>query len=272
MKIAVSNIAWNPEQTPELLTSLPKHGVDALVIAPTMVWPEAPAVDAAVAREFKDRVEEAGLVIAGMQSLVFGVKNVSLFGEPDTRNNLVEHLKRQTELAGQLGATSLIFGSPGLRHDVSRGMEERLEFAASAFQQVAAAAHNQNAKLTIEPLAGYGNAFITTTAEGINLVERVDHPGFGLHLDSAAVAGSGEDGAATIPEAMSRTGIVSFDASAPELGSVRADTTVPHGIYAQALRDSAYNGVVSLELRGPLPPAEVFAELQIVRELYGNKL
>lgn len=249
-----------------MLGSARDWGVEGLVVAPTMVWPEAPVVDKVQADEFLARVKDAGLLIVGLQSLTFGLKGAQLSGDPTMTSRLAEHLKRQADLGGRLGATSLIFGSPGLR----RGVDPRQ--AMDLFASVADSAHSVGTRLCIEPLTGYGNEYVRTVAEGVKLVEEIDCPGFGLHLDAAAVSGEDPfDPGLSLWRAMSRVGISSFDASAPELGPLTTDRTVDHRRIARALGSAGYDGFVSLEMRA-VPGAGVDAYRQqvgFVKQQYG---
>lgn len=193
MNLAVSNIAWDSRDGPEIISGLQQHGVSGLLIAPTMVWPGAPDVTAEDARAYRSHIQDVGLAIVGLQSLVFGRHDVKLFGSEEERGRLAEHLKRQADLAGRLGVRSMIFGSPGLRADDSLPIGVRDEIAADLFRDVARVAADNGTILAIEPLSGYGNKYVTDTVQGVELVELVGVVGFGLHLDSAAIAGSGED-------------------------------------------------------------------------------
>lgn len=265
MKLAASNIGWGQVNRAEVLPRLPRHGIKGLVIAPTMVFPEGPHAKPKDVAAFRQEAEKAGLAVVAIQSLTFNLPGAALFGDSDQRRVLAEHLKRQAELAGKLGAGSLIFGSPGLRQgtvDPGKAIE--------IFGEVAGAAADNNTKLCIEPLSSYGNEFVTTTQEGVQLVRDVNHPGFGLHLDAAAIAGAGEKPDVVL-RAASEVGITSFDASAPELMPLSRDLIVPHGRIADALRAVAYDGYVSLEMRQPNdsnPVESYFSEIDFMREQY----
>ncbi len=268
MKLAVSNIGWDPSQRSEVLSRLPSHGIEGIVIAPIMVFPEGPNADAKSVSEFKKEVEDQGLDVVGLQSLTFDLKEASLFGPKVERQNLIEHLKCQAELAGSLGATSLIFGSPGLRQNLVQPPSQVVE----VFTAVADEAHNNNTKLCIEPLSGYGNRFIQTTMQGVELTRIINHPGFGLHLDSAAITGAG-DGLDVIGIANRSVGITSFDASAPDLLPISEDETVDHRGFARELQAIGYTGYVSLEMRQPQVPGAVdkfFYEVDYMNEQYAG--
>jgi sugar phosphate isomerase/epimerase len=272
VRLAASNIGWGPEHLDEMLPRLSDHSVEGLVIAPTMVWPMAPFVPAREAHDFCTRVEDAGLELAGMQSLTFGLTEAALSGTPEARRLLIEHLKRQALLAGRLGAGSLIFGSPGLRKSVNE------DHAMEVFGAAAQAAADNGTRFCIEPLAGYGNEFVITTADGVKLTERMHRlgyeEGFGLHLDAAAIAGQPHARPdLDIMAADTIVGIHSFDASAPDLMPPSQEGTVPHHEMAKALRAAQYAGFVSLEMRQPQgvdDPVRAFLnEVDFVRDAYG---
>lgn len=271
MKLAASNIGWAPENLGTVLPRLGDHSVEGLVIAPTMVWPEAPDVTAAQAQEFRVRAEDAGLAIVGMQSLTYGRNGIALSGTPEDRSRMTEHLKRQADLAGRLGVASLIFGSPNVRQDVDEGQ------AVEVFGKASIAAAENGTRLCIEPLSGYGNEFVTTTVAGVQFVQRMQREGygagFGLHLDSAAIAGQPNPNAELdIVAADALVGITSFDASAPGLLPPSREQAVSHDEMAAALRVAGYAGFISLEMRQPDgedPVEAFFSEVDFVRDQYG---
>jgi sugar phosphate isomerase/epimerase len=255
-----------------MLPQLQQRGVEGLVIAPTMVWDGAPEVSESDALNFRSRVEDEGLKIVGMQSLTFKLENAALSGDPEARRRLEEHLKRQSELAKHLGATSLIFGSPGMRQ---AGVDH--DQAVEVFAAVSQTAADNGNKICIEPLSGYGVKLVATTTQGVQFVEKVRQAGnpngVGLHLDSAAIAGQERPRAGLdIIAARAITGIESFDASAPNLLSLSGDTTVDHRAMGDALRVAGYTGYISLEMRAPNgeDPEDAFlCEVDLVRERYG---
>lgn len=268
MKLAISNIAFHPEQSKETLTHVSQRGVEGLVIAPTMIWPEAPSVSVKEAEQYRREVAGHDMSVVALQSLVFGVEGVALFGEKQERQRLADHLKRQADLAGKLGAVSMIFGSPGLRKIGERSDGQAMAEAAELFRSVAVAAYDNNTRLTIEPLSGYGNEFVRNATEGMHLVERVDHPGFALHLDSAAMAGA-QDDPTHLLAAAHHYGMRSFDISAPELARPSLTSGIPHEDYAAALKKAEYDGWVSIEMRGPQSLDNIGQEIHYAQDQYG---
>lgn len=284
MKLAISNIAFGENQQ-EALKCVSQCGVEGLVVAPTIIWPSLPEIANLSGQELKDRLGtlkwkageyrkklgDFGLACVGLQSLTYGVgENAKIFGTEEEGKNLAEHLKRLTDLAGSLGADSMSFGSPGLRNPGELSGEQAMERAAKLFGRVAIAAHDNNTQIAFEPLSGYGNKFVENLNQARKLADRIDHPGFGIHPDTAAMHGAGD-----MPEDLAslirnhRDSVRGIDASAPELKRLSLAPEVPQGSYVGALREANYNGWASIEMRGPLNPKVLKEEIEIFKKQCG---
>jgi len=92
MKLAMSNIAWSPDERLEAYQILGKAGLAGLEIAPGLFFHAAEdpfEPDADVAHTAMAELTDAGLTLVSMQSLLFGVKGAGLFEGPDARAALV---------------------------------------------------------------------------------------------------------------------------------------------------------------------------------------
>lgn len=284
MKLAISNIAFG-EDRQVALNCVSQSGVEGLVVAPTIIWPSLLEIANLSGQELTDRLEtlerEAreyrkklgnfGLECVGLQSLTYGIgENAKIFGTEEEGKNLTEHLKRLTDLAGSLGADSMSFGSPGLRNPGELSGEQTMERAAKLFGRVAIAAHDNNTQIAIEPLSGYGNKFVENLKQARELADRINHPGFGIHPDTAAMFGAGDT-----PEDLAllardhRDSVRGIDASAPELKRLSVAPEVPQGSYVGALREANYNGWVSIEMKGPLNLDVIEKEIQYIKKQCG---
>ena len=284
MKLAVSNIAFGEDQQ-AALKCVSQSGVEGLVVAPTIIWPSLSEIANLSGQELKDRLGtlkwkageyrkklgDFGLACVGLQSLTYGAgENAKIFGTEEEGKNLAEHLKRLTDLAGSLGADSMSFGSPGLRNPGELSGEQAVEMVAKLFGRVAVAAHDNNTQIAIEPLSGYGNKFVESLEQARELTDRINHPGFGIHPDTAAMHGAGdmpEDLASLIHNR--RDSVRGIDASAPELKRLSVAPEVTQGGYMDALRGVNYDGWVSIEMRGPLNPKVLKEEIEIFKKQCG---
>lgn len=248
MKLAVSNIAWAPEEETPVAERLQALGVRHVEIAPTKTFPYPTATTAAERAAYSQFWARYDIGIVAFQSMLFGRPDLQVFGDASIRNETAGVLTRFIELAGALGVGRLVFGSPKNRL-VPAGMPhaEAHDIAVDFFGALAAVAVSNNTMLCIEPNpTDYGCNFVTTASSGLALVRTVDHPGFGLHLDAAGMTLAGDDLRGSIRAA--GPDLAHFHASAPQLGPLENEV-VDHRQASIALDEIRFPGYVSIEMR-----------------------
>ena len=171
-----------------------------------------------------------------------------LFGSPEVRAQMNAYMRDVLRLAGKLGARPLVFGSPKNRLKGDLPDDQAMEIAADFFSTLAETAAQENVILCVEPNpVEYACDFVRTTAPAIELVKRVNHPHFRLHLDSAIMTMNGEAIESALESAADY--LAHFHVSEPQLGVV-GEGTVDHARFAAALRAIHYQGWVAIEMRG----------------------
>lgn len=255
MKLAISNIAWTPDERGDVYDAMAEVGVTGLEIAPGLFFsaaadPFLPSPD--VARAALAEIEDRGLTIVSMQSLLFGVLGAGLFGGAEARANLVHGMERAITLASRFGIPNLVFGSPGQRC-VPDGlqMNEAFDQAAEVFRRLAVAAQSAGTKIAIEANpAAYGTNFLNTLDEAADFVARVDHPAVVCILDLGAMHMNG-DFATTpvrIPALLPRLNHVHV--SEPNLAPAPRDAEALAPVLEALLR-AAYDKSASIEMKRP---------------------
>jgi D-psicose/D-tagatose/L-ribulose 3-epimerase len=269
VKLAVSNIAWTDEVHSAALTVLSRHEVQGVEVAPTRLWPGWEKMSVTDAERIKLSYSAAGFEIPAMQSLLFGMPQLNVFGPEPRSSDLLSHLERLFPVARALGVSSLVFGSPRNRDRTGLTDDQTHALAVSFFRRAAAAAAREGVTLCVEPNPPqYGANFITGWKEAFELVDAVDAPGFGLHLDTACIT-MNEDSPAEAIRAC-RGAICHFHISEPHLADFSA-VRVDHGSAAQALVETGYAGWVSIEMRSSEEPVQALDEaLSFVRATYFN--
>ncbi len=246
MRLAISNIAWLPTENEAALQAMLQEDVRSLEAAPTLLFPNPLEAGASQVLALRDRLSAQGIRVVAFQALLFNRPELQVF-DPACHKALLDILARLSVLAGLLGAGPLVFGSPKNRLRGAMPFAEALDKAAAFFRLAAERAEAQGAVLCIEPnAAAYGCDFVTDTGEALALVEAVDHPGFGLHLDAGVLAMNGEDPEAALRRAVPR--LRHFHASEPFLERIGAGKT-DHGRLGKLLHDLGYQGHVSIEMR-----------------------
>lgn len=243
---SISNIAWPAEHDPEALDLVAALGFSGVELAPAKVFgPLADASRTHIAR-YRETLERRGLKVSALQAILFGVTDVHLFRSEAERDGLAERLAGVAQIAGELGATACVFGSPALRDPGVLSTTEALNIATDFFGALALVFEQHGTVLAFEANPSiYDCRFVTRTIDAIDLVRRVDTAGFGLQLDLGTVFANDEDDE-TLQSAAAMA--VHCHASEPHLAALGTGG-YDHRRTAAILRESGYNRWVSVEMR-----------------------
>lgn len=248
MKLAISQIAWKPEEEEAVARFLASRGIDEVELAPPRLFadPENPKLE-----EMQTCLSfwaEFGINPTAFQALLFGRPDLSLFYDNQVRDKMFNHLSKTIIVAGQMGITNLVFGSPKNRFiPENLAYHQAREIAADFFARLGKIAFDSGTNLCIEPNpVQYGCNFITNAREGIEFVQDVATPGFGLHLDLAGLWLAGDDVGVSI--SASKEYLKHFHLSAPDLEPVTSNGLPYSGAIGQ-LFEGGYSGSVSIEMR-----------------------
>ncbi len=223
-------------------------GYDGLEIAPFTLAPRITDLSAERRRELRAMVEEAGLATIGLHWLLAKTDGFYLTS-PDAavRRRTADYFLALAEATRDLGGELMVLGSPKQR-DLLPGVDDRqaFEYAAEVFATIAPSLEALGVDLCLEPLAPSETNFLNTCDQANELIARVDHPRFLLHMDVKAQ--SSEPGT-TVPELIAR--------HAPRAGHFHAQDTnlrgpgmgdVDFGPILKALVASGYDRWVSVEV------------------------
>ena len=248
MKLAVSSLAWEPADDIAVRALLVEWAVRAIELAPLKYWPSALDASASALAEYRAAWADAGISIVALQGILFGKPDLQLFGSEVQRRALEEHLAGIAQVAEGLGASVVVLGAPGNRLRGSLTEDEAIESAIPVLRRLAAQYDSRGCALCIEAAPpAYGGDFARNLAEVSRLVEAVGHRGFGLHLDSGAIAIADEPQAEVVRAARQAR---HFHVSEMDLAAVGTTDSVPHGQLGATLRALGYEGWLSIEMRG----------------------
>lgn len=253
MRLAVSNIAWAPEERLEAYAILAAAGFTGLEIAPGLFFHAAadPFVpDTATAAAALAEIADAGLALVSMQSLLFGVAGAALFEGAEARAAFEAGMMRAIALAGRFGIPALVFGSPLQRRvPVGLAIADAVAEAAEVFRRLGDAAAAEGTRIGIEanPEA-YGTNFCTTLDEALAFAARVDHPAIAPHLDLGAMHMNGDF--ATVPARLPdlAPALAHVHVSEPHLAPAPADAAALVPVL-RGLSAAGYAGAVSIEMK-----------------------
>ena len=249
MKLAVSNLAWPAAEDARAAALFSELKVQGVELAPAKVWATAPGVPAGDAEAYAAWWRQRGCEVVAFQAILFGHPEMSIFATGDTLAATQAHLVAMGHLARRCGAQVLVFGAPGNRRRGELPLAEAMEAAARALRPVAQALQPTGVRLCVEPNPpAYGCDFVNTAAEAGVLAALVAHENFGVHLDAAALAVSGETTVAALAPVIGHTR--HFHISEVDLVAVGSTASVPHAQLGATLRSLGYADWLSIEMRG----------------------
>lgn len=246
MKISISNIAWASSPLQNYLRLIKQLGCNGIELAPSLIWNEPIMSSKEERKNIKSKIQSFDLEIVGFHALLFTRKDLKLFYSQESRKDTKNYLRRLLELCSDLGGKQIIFGSPANRKIYNRKYRDCLDQSVEDFYSLAEHARANNVIICIEPLSRKETEFIQSTQEGIELVKRINHPNFKLHIDTKSIFNNKEDVNSIIPNCENLLQHVHVgDVELKEPGTINYN----HKKIGQALRNINYNNYVSIEMR-----------------------
>jgi sugar phosphate isomerase/epimerase len=246
LRLAISNIAWDVPEDESVAALLRRFSVDAIDVAPGKYFPDPAAASDPRIREVRSWWGERGIEITGMQSLLFGTRDLNVFGSAESQQRLLAHLGAVCRIGRVLGASRLVFGSPRNRDRTGLTDAQAFEAGVDFFRRLAGVAAAEGVVICLEPNpARYGANFMTSSAETARVVEAVGHPAVRMQLDTGAIFINAEDPGEVVQKFGGLIGHIHV--SEPDLvplGSGEAD----HGGVAAALSRAWPSALVSIEM------------------------
>jgi len=268
MKLAISNLAWNIEEDEAIKQVLIEEKISSIEVAPTKLWSNPTTVNEEEISKVIQFWGNDNINIVAMQSLLFGKPELAIFNEEHNRVTMLTYLKHIIETGAKLGAKYFVFGSPKNRQ-INSITNAKTNIAIDFFTQLGEISKKNNVFFCIEPNPKlYDCDFITNTQEAIDLIKCVNHPGFQLHLDAAALTLNNENLERSIEAAAPY--LKHFHISSPYLGEI-TDKRVNHLAISKALKSIDYTNYVSIEMKTISETNNldiVRANLQYAKEFY----
>jgi D-psicose/D-tagatose/L-ribulose 3-epimerase len=247
MRLSISNIAWPLENDCDVARVLNEHEIQGIEVAPTKMWPSPLEATLSEIREYRQWWKDRGIQIIAAQSLLYGRPDLTIFEDAHKRGQAFAYLEGIVQVAAELGAKALVFGSPKNRR-IGRLLQEEVRvIALDFFGALGDSAARAGVAICLEanPVE-YGADFVTSAHDAVTLVKKANNPGFRLHLDSGCMTLSGDP----VHEVM-RSGsafLWHFHISEPYLGQIGSGTA-DHNAFAQGLHSIGYSGWISVEMR-----------------------
>jgi sugar phosphate isomerase/epimerase len=272
IKLGICNELFEGMEFGNVCRLLKKLGYDGIEIAPFTLAPLVTDLNASRRRELKSMVQDAGLETIGLHWLLARTDGLYLTS-PDARVRRAtgDYLIALAGATADLGGTLMVLGSPKQR-SLLPGVttDDAVRYATEVFHRVMPEIAAAGVDLCFEPLAPSETDFINTCAQTMELIARVGHPRFKLHMDVKAQ--SSEPGT-TVPELIHRyaAGAGHFHAQDTNLRGPGMGDVEFHPI-VKSLVASGYDRWVSVEVFDFSPGAENTARqsIECLKEALGR--
>lgn len=237
-------------------------GYTGIEIAPFTIANNVTRIPAAKRTEIRRQAEKAKLEVIGLHWLLAKTEGL-LLTSPDSavRRKTAEYLGDLARFCADLGGKILVFGSPqqrNLQPGVSRS--DGMKYAADVIEAALPALEKADTVLALEPLSSKTTNFVSTAADGAELVRKIASPRCRLHLDCLAMSTE----LMPIPELIRkhRADLVHFHANDPNSQGPGFGKLDFAPIF-QALREIDYRGWISVEVFDYSPGPERLARESI---------
>lgn len=247
MKYAICNETFENWDHLQICKVAAQLGYAGLEVAPFTLAPRITDVTQAQRRWLKQQADDTGIQLLGLHWLLARTEGLQLTSaDPGVRERTAAYLRELARCCRDLGGDLLVFGSPAQRKiPAGASRAQALEYAADTLRQVLPALADFDVRLCLEPLTPEETDFMTSCAEAMELVERLDHPKVMLHLDVKAMASESTPIPELIRRHVGRAG--HFHANDPNRRGPGFGAVDFVPIIA-ALEQSGYKGWVSVEV------------------------
>jgi sugar phosphate isomerase/epimerase len=258
MRYAICNETFEGWDHARVCRFVGEVGYTGLEIAPFTFAPRITDLSAERRRTIRQQAEDHGVSIIGLHWLLARTEGLHLTS-PDTatRQRTADYLVALARCCRDFGGDLMVFGSPAQRRiPAGATRAQAADYALDTFRRAAPGIADNGIKLCLEPLSPPEADFLNTCAEAVELLDRIDHPNFVLHLDVKAMATDDAPAPELIRRYAARAG--HFHANdVNKRGPGFGDTDfVP---IFQALHASPYRGWVSVEVFDYSPDPETIA-------------
>lgn len=247
MRYAICNETFEGWEHARVCRQVADLGYQGLELAPFTLARRITDVTQEQRKKLRAEAEMCGLRIIGLHWLLAKTEGLQLTSPDATvRQRTAEYLAELARCTHDLGGNLMVFGSPAQRRvPAGANRVQAMEYAADTFGRAAAAFADHGVRLCLEPLSPPDADFINTCAEAVELLERLDHPNFVLHLDVKAMSTDEAPAPALIRRHAKITG--HFHANDANLRGPGFGATDFVPIF-RALKDTGYQGWVSVEV------------------------
>jgi sugar phosphate isomerase/epimerase len=190
MKLAICNETFQDWPFEKAFAFAADCGYTGIEIAPFTMATDATQIPQTLRDEVRRQADCAGLEVVGLHWLLAKTEGFHVTSpDAEVRRKTAAYLQELVRLCVDLGGKVMVFGSP-MQRNLAPGVshEQGMEYAAELFRSLVPALEANEVVVALEPLGPQETNFLVTTAETVELAERIGSSQVRLHLDCKAMA------------------------------------------------------------------------------------
>ncbi|MES2692953.1 MAG: sugar phosphate isomerase/epimerase family protein [Verrucomicrobiota bacterium] len=247
MKFGICNEIFKDWKIDDVFTYCAKLGYDAVEVAPFTLAKYVTEIPPAERTRIREAAAKAGIAISGIHWVLVQADGMLLVS-PDaaTRARSAQYFCDLVDFCADIGGKIVVVGSPKQR-SVPEGVSyaQAWAWAQEVFRPSTQVGERRGITICFEPLPAEDTNFVNTAEEAIKFARELNSPAFKVILDVRAMSHE----AKPVPDILR--------ASAGEFAYVHANDKnlkgpgfgdVDFRPIAAALRDTGYDGMVSVEV------------------------
>ena len=185
MNLSISNIAWNVWDDDSVAKILQKHSISNIDIAPGKYF-DVEHVNLEHVKTIKNKWQDYGISIIGMQSLLYGSNGLNVFDE-SCHSKFFARIEKLCSIANVLGIKYITFGSPKNRIIPDSLQNNYIDIASKFFGVLGDIAKAHYTTICLEPNPTYyGGNFMVDSKSTSKIVSSVNHSNIKMQLDIGA--------------------------------------------------------------------------------------
>ena len=194
LKYAICNMSLEDWPFDRALAFARECGYTGFEIAPYTLAPQMKEISASKRAEVRRQTEQASLEVVGLHQVLSRTEGFQLTTrDAEVRQKTAAYLGELAQLCRDLGGSMLVLGSPQQRNrQPGVTTYEAMRNAAQVIHSAMPSLERHNIIVALEPLGPSETNFLTTTAEGVELMQMINSPHCRLVLDCKGMAGAGE--------------------------------------------------------------------------------
>jgi sugar phosphate isomerase/epimerase len=262
MKFGICNETYQGLEFARVCDDIAAAGYDGVEIAPFTLADDPSALSENRAAEYGKVARAAGLEVIGLHWLLVKPTGLHLTTPDDAvRRRTITFAQHLSRTCAAMGGRIMVWGSPKQRNLAPEDLyEDAMRRGADAMREICQTAGELGVTIAMEPLGPAETNFLNTAKEAIRFLDLVAHPACRLLLDVKAMSTE----ATPIPQIIlqGKSRLAHFHANDPNLRGPGFGKMQFEPI-AQALREAAYDGFVSVEVFDYTPDAQTIARQSI---------